>query len=105
MAEPCGDKPVQEQGITLRGLWGAGGPPDQTRSPNQCGILQGGVQGAGVSSPAVSMVGNWGFVALFQRFRAGVCPVRPALLGEHQPEFQALGSACPTSRCCHRKWH
>lgn len=101
MAEPCGDKPGQEQGITLGGLWRAGAPPGQTRSPNQCGILQGCGQGAGVGSPAVLMLGNWGFVALFPAFRgAGGCPVHPALLGEHQLEFSGNGLCQP-----HRKWH
>lgn len=79
------------------GLWRAGGPPDQTGSPNQCGILQGCGQGGGVGSPAVSMLGDWSFVALFQHFREleAALSILPCL-GKNSLSFQAMGSASPT---------
>lgn len=96
MAEPCGDKPGQEQGTSLGGLQRAGGPPGQTGSPKQCGILQGCVQGGAVDSPAVSVLGNWGVCGSIPAFQGvGDCPVHPALLGEQQPEFSDNGLCQP----------
>lgn len=48
-----------------------------------------------MDSPAVSMLGDWGFVALFQHFREleTALSILPCL-GNNNLSFQAMGSVC-----------